>query len=159
MIPLKNNSAPLTARQKAKRSTLPDDLPKDYDLYCPAIWKQVFMNTRGSIFPCCEWTNMTQTIKTKLPQLSSHGPEGTDVLQEARENVINGKIPQGCLACKVDESKNIKSHRQGLIDMLGPVNKNYVKDKLVDAELIEYQFYETDSSTVLYLIMRLSVCN
>ena len=138
MMPLKNNSAPLTIRQKAKRSTLPDDLPKDYDLYCPAIWKQVFMNTRGSIFPCCEWTNMTQTTKTKLPQLLSHGPEGTDVLQEARENVINGKIPKGCITCKVDESKNIKSHRQSLIDVLGPVNKTYVKDKLVDAESIEY---------------------
>jgi pyruvate-formate lyase-activating enzyme len=116
----------------------PDNLPKDYDLYCPAIWKQVFMNTRGSIFPCCEWTNITPTIKTKLPQLSSHGPECTDVLQEARETVMNGKIPKGCLTCKIDESKGVKSHRQTLIDVLGAVDKKHIKDNLVDAESIEY---------------------
>ncbi len=116
----------------------PDNLPKDYDLYCPAIWKQVFMNTRGSIFPCCEWTNITPTIKTKLPQLSSHGPECTDVLQEARETVMNGKIPKGCLTCKIDENKGVKSHRQTLIDVLGAVDKKHIKDNLVDAESIEY---------------------
>jgi len=116
----------------------PDNLPKDYDLYCPAIWKQVFMNTRGSIFPCCEWTNITPTIKTKLPHLSSHGPECTDVLQEARETVMNGKIPKGCLTCKIDESKGVKSHRQTLIDVLGAVDKKHIKDNLVDAESIEY---------------------
>lgn len=109
----------------------PDNLPKDYDLYCPAIWKQVFMNTRGSIFPCCEWTNRTPTIKTKLPHLSSH-------LQEARETVMNGKIPKGCLTCKIDESKGVKSHRQTLIDVLGAVDKKHIKDNLVDAESIEY---------------------
>ena len=135
---LKNNSAPLTIRQKAKHSTLPDNLPKDYDLYCPAIWKQVHMNTRGNIFPCCEWTSMTPTLETELPQLSSYGPEGTDVLQEARETIINGKIPKGCLTCKTNESKGIKSHRQDLIGVLGTVNKNYVKDNLVDSGSIEY---------------------
>lgn len=135
---LKNNSAPLTIRQKAKHSTLPDNLPKDYDLYCPAIWKQVHMNTRGNIFPCCEWTSMTPTLETELPQLSSYGAEGTDVLQEARETIINGKIPKGCITCKTNESKGINSHRQDLIDVLGTVNKNYVKDNLVDSGLIEY---------------------
>ena len=85
----------------------PDNLPKDYDLYCPAIWKQVFMNTRGSIFPCCEWTNITPTTSSARRESPS-----TDVLQEARETVMNGKIPKGCLTCKIDESKGVKSHRQ-----------------------------------------------
>lgn len=125
-------------RENAINSKLPSKLPDDYDLYCPAIWKQIHLNTRGRIMPCCMWTDLTPWFDQSPSHIDSHGPEGSSILKNARRNVLEGKIPQGCLSCKTDESHGSKSYRQDLIDLLGPVDKDKIKNTFVDAESVEY---------------------
>ena len=130
MIQSKNKYAPQTTKQKAINSTLSNQIPNGYDLYCPAIWKQLHLNTKGDVFPCCEWTDI-------YPFGVKNLTKDTKILQ-ARNDVINGKIPKGCFRCVTNESNNLRSHRQDLIDMLGIVDKQYVSKDKLDAGAIEY---------------------
>ena len=130
MTQSKNKYALQTTKQKAINSTLSNQIPNGYDLYCPAIWKQLHLNTKGDVFPCCEWTDI-------YPFGVKNLTKDTRILQ-SRNDVINGKIPKGCFKCVTNESNNLRSHRQDLIDMLGIVDKEYVSKDKLDAGAIEY---------------------
>jgi len=119
------------------------ELPKDYQGYCPALWKEVYVNTRGDIGPCCVWrdvnwsgdgwgnkNNDTKTIGTDL--------QNTRYLQRQRQTVLNKKIPKGCSYCVKQEEMGITSQRKQLIEKLGPLDDKIFKSTEVSDDEIEY---------------------
>ena len=132
-----NPPGEISPRENAKKIPY-KTLPNDYDGYCPAIWKQIHMNTRGKILPCCMWTDISPWQDPHPPALTQQGPEGAKELQVARNEVNHGLIPKQCLSCVTDESHGVKSYRQDLIELLGPIDRDKIKQKLVDADAIEY---------------------
>ena len=132
------------------------ELPKDYQGYCPALWKEVYVNTRGDIGPCCVWqdvnwsgygwkedeplpprgsgwkeeNNNTKTIGSAL--------QNTRYLQRQRQTVLNKKIPKGCAYCVKQEEMGISSQRKQLIEKLGPLDDKILESTEVSDDEIEY---------------------
>ncbi len=119
------------------------EIPKDYRGWCPSLWKEIFVNTRGNIGPCCvwrdkawagqEWSGEDSKIKTVGSDLHN-----TEYLRKARQTVLDNKIPKGCNYCVKQEEMGIKSQRQHLIDKLGPLKEDIAKNTYVPDDAIEY---------------------
>ena len=109
-------------------------LPKNNynNFYCPAIWKQVHLSTKGEILPCCVYKNDGESEYIKDSNLEVHN---SDIFINDRKKILDKKVPKGCIYCVKQEAQNIKSHREHLIDKLTPVRDKSLK---VGNEYIEY---------------------
>ena len=101
--------------------------------YCPAIWRQVHLSTKGEILPCCVYVN------DKTPEYIKDGNtelHNSDIFIKDRQTILNKKIPKGCSYCVKQEAQNIKSHREHLIEKLTPIDPTVVTR--VGNDSIEY---------------------
>ena len=140
---LPENKSINNAGFQMEKAKVIDELPHDYRGYCPSLWKEIFVNTRGNVGPCCvwqdkewagqEWAGEETEIKTVGSDLHN-----TEYLQKQRQTVLDNKIPKGCNYCVKQEEIGIKSQRKHLIDKLGPLDENIFKSTRVTDDAIEY---------------------
>lgn len=82
---------------------------------CPMPWMHLEINTVGEVSPCCIYSEKLQSIQ----DLSLTKIFFSDILQQARRDLISGKkIPQ-CNACWNMENQGLTSHRQRHLQALG----------------------------------------
>jgi MoaA/NifB/PqqE/SkfB family radical SAM enzyme len=101
--------------------------------YCPAIWQQVHLSTKGEILPCCVYKN------DKTPEYIKDGNtelHNSDIFVKDRQTILDKKIPKGCSYCVKQEAQNIKSHREHLIEKLTPMD--HKENLKVGNDSIEY---------------------
>ena len=116
------------------------ELPKDYRGYCPALWKEVYVNTHGKTAPCCVWQDKDWFAKdaTSPNTIINENLQNDDYFKKQRQTVLDNKIPKGCAYCVKQEHIGIKSQRKNLIDRLGTMNENILNDTTVSDDEIEY---------------------
>jgi sulfatase maturation enzyme AslB (radical SAM superfamily) len=97
------------------------------ELYCPYIWKELFIENDGYVSPCLNSTNKLfdtsithQNQKVNVSQTQIH--QHLDGLVEMRENMKKGIWPKQCINCQVKESKNLKSHRVKALETYADTN-------------------------------------
>lgn len=119
-------------------------LPKNNynNFYCPALWKQVHVSTRGQIAPCCVWSDFDKDWKnSKVKKPLDNNMQNNHDIVEARKIVLDNKVPISCSYCVKQEAQGIKSQREELIEKLGPIDeKKFNKDsiEIVNDDNIEY---------------------
>ena len=116
------------------------ELPKDYRGYCPALWKEVYVNTHGKTAPCCVWqdSNWLSKDATSPNAVIGENLQNDDYFKKQRQTVLDNKIPKGCNYCVKQEQIGIKSQRKHLIDRLGPLDENTLNSTTVSNDDIEY---------------------
>lgn len=76
---------------------------------CLVPWTNIDIDPRGAIAPCCKFQSnepMNITTNTIAEYTSSQ------LLQEVKQQMLNGVWPEGCIRCKTEEQSNIKSKRE-----------------------------------------------
>jgi len=121
-----------------KNKTL--ELPKDYQGYCPALWKEVYVNTHGKTAPCCVWKDKDWFAEgpTSTNAVIGENLQNSDYFKKQRQTVLDNQIPKGCAYCVKQEEIGIKSQRKNLIDRLGPLDENMLKNTSVSNDDVEY---------------------
>ena len=91
------------------------------ELYCPLLWKELFIENDGYISPCLQSTNklfntniVHQSKKANISTDEIH--QNLDGLVEMREQMKQGVWPKQCVNCQIKESKNLISHRQNSLN-------------------------------------------
>lgn len=86
------------------------------ELYCPFLWKELFIENDGYISPCLNSTNKLfdtsithQSQKVNIAHTLIH--QQLDGLVEMRKQMKQGIWPKQCINCQVKESKNLTSPR------------------------------------------------
>lgn len=110
------------------------------DLYCPFIWKELFIENDGFISPCFSSTNnlVDTNIKNhdgKKANVSQHdvGLHLLD-LEKMRGEMSQGKWPKQCVNCRAKESKNLLSARQKAVEKY-----NNIQDTTVELKKITFR--------------------
>jgi len=116
------------------------ELPKDYQGYCPALWKEVYINTHGKIAPCCVWrdNDWFNEGPTSTNAVVGENLQNNDYFKKQRQTVLDNQIPKGCAYCVKQENIGIKSQRKNLIERLGPMDENILNDTTVSNDDVEY---------------------
>lgn len=91
------------------------------ELYCPYLWKELFIENDGYISPCFNSTNklfdtsiVHQNQKANIA--NDKVSQNLDDLVEMRGQMKNGVWPKQCINCEIKESKNLISARQKALD-------------------------------------------
>jgi|APSaa5957512535_1039671.scaffolds.fasta_scaffold89016_2 molybdenum cofactor biosynthesis enzyme MoaA len=83
---------------------------------CNAPWNSIVFYADNTIAPCCQYKSHTD--------ISSF--DNVHTFNTIQQEMINGNIPNGCSACKKDETDGVISYRQ---DVYGddPMHRNTIK--------------------------------
>ena len=91
------------------------------ELYCPYLWKELFIENDGYISPCLSSTNklfdtsiVHQNQKANIT--NSKISQDLDGLAEMRDLMNKGIWPKQCVNCQIKESKNLVSARLKALD-------------------------------------------
>ena len=83
---------------------------------CNALWNSVVFYSDDTIAPCCQYKSHYDISIFN----------DTDTFKTIQQEMLNGTIPDGCIACKKDEDDGLISYRQ---DVYGndPEQRNAIK--------------------------------
>lgn len=104
------------------------------ELYCPYLWKELFIENDGYISPCLHSTNKlfdTSVVhqNQKINIANDKVSQNLDGLVEMRGLMKHGSWPKQCVNCQVKESKNLVSARQKALDEYPRTNTQLVELK------------------------------
>jgi MoaA/NifB/PqqE/SkfB family radical SAM enzyme len=80
--------------------------------FCYSPWTNVDISPQGAISPCCKFqiAKYNQKFNIQTDTLSDY--VGSAFLTEIKQDFVQGKWPQGCERCQIEEQNKIESKRQ-----------------------------------------------
>lgn len=114
------------------------------NIFCYAPWSNLEILPSGAILPCCKFQDRYYDKKFNITEDKLEEYFSSNLLKEVKRNFLDGRWPQGCDRCKIEENSDISSKRQ--------LDYERWKD--------HYQTYNINTAGLLTLSMALgNTCN
>jgi len=84
------------------------------DTLCPMPWRHVEISPAGEVRPCCVYVNSIDNVKDS----SLADAFNNNKFQTLRQDLLNGKKPNGCKKCWENEKNGLISNRHYHMSML-----------------------------------------